>query len=244
MWVDRHRQEVEHHRAAQRAIREARQETADFFAELDEQYLERQINLAQRQAAAAEENKANEIAKARADREQIEGIYGTINANLEDIGGSMTQLAGTMIKHAISGADQSGEAYLAMLDAFLEATAIEYTLKGIGEIANAAIAFARQDYVAGPQHLIGAGLAFGVAAATGIGAAAIPSQPTGGGGSGGGAPATAQQAGGGGGGPVTQNVTIQLFAPQAVFTEAERGTILASGMRAARRELGPASVRT
>lgn len=211
------------------------------IASMREFFHERDVQLAERRAEIAEENKANSIARAESERAQVMETYQTLGAGVQNIGNSITDLAGQMIKLAVSGADKGGDAYLRLLDAFLESTAIEYTIKALGEGANAIAAYARYDYAAGTQHLIAAGLAAGVAAATGIGAAAInvPPAPAAGGGA-----ATAQQAGGGAGGQAgPTNITIQLFAPQAVFTEAERGQIIANGVRAARRESGPASVR-
>lgn len=156
------------------------------------------------------------------------------------VGASVTDFAGQMFKFLISGSDKSGDAFLGMLDAFLEATAIEYSIKALGEAANAIAAFARNDYVAGPQHLIAAGMAAGVAAATGIAGAAINVPSAGAGGS---APASAGQAATAGGGGGVTNISINLFAPNAVFTEAERGQMLTNSMRATRREFGPAATR-
>ncbi len=191
------------------------------------------------QRDAAKEKRHAEYELIVAEQQRISDITNNMWSSL---GGTVTDFAGQMAKFVISSSDKSGDAFLRMLDQFLEATAIEYSIKAIAEGANAAIAFASLNAPQGIAHLTAAGLAAGVAAATGIGAAAInvPSAPSGG--------SSAQPVQGAGsasgGGGMVQNLTVQLFAPQAVFTEAERGQLMASGIREARRQLGPGSART
>lgn len=153
------------------------------------------------------------------------------------LAGTVTSAAGDMISFLISGAEGGGDAFLAMLDSFLEATSTQYTIKALAEAAEAVAAAARYDFAAAGQHAAAAGLAAGVAAATGLASAAINVPQVGAASN---APAQAQpqqQAAG------PTNYTIQLYAPQAVFTEAERGQIIAGGLREARRQMGPGAVR-
>lgn len=151
-----------------------------------------------------------------------------------------TDAASKLFSFIQEGGELGSDAFLAMLDSFLEATAFQYTIKALAEAAEAIAAAARYDYAAAAQHGVAAAMAGAVATATGIAGAAItvPSTSAGGGAS------PAPVGAGDGGAPGGGNVTVNLFAPQAVFTEAERGQILASGLRQARRELGPAAVRT
>lgn len=157
------------------------------------------------------------------------------------VGGSVMDIAGQTTKFLIKGAEGGSDAFLAMLDSFLEATAIEYTIKALGEAANAVAAAARGDGAGAAQHAIAAGLAAGVAAATGLASAAIqtPSAATAGGGASSAQPQAQPQGQGGG----TTNVTVQLYAPNAVMTDAERGLFVQQSLRAARREYGPAGER-
>lgn len=150
---------------------------------------------------------------------------------------TVTAAAGDMFQFIVEGGDLGSDAFLSMLDSFLEATAIEYSIKALAEAANAVAAAARMDPAAA-AHATAAGLAAGVAAATGLASAAISVPDTGGSQT----PSQAQPAQqNDGGGPASFNVS--LFAPQAVFTEAERGQLLAHGFREARRQMGPGAVR-
>jgi hypothetical protein len=191
---------------------------------------------ARRQLAQFE---SNLDARQEAHRTAVDQSRATEQQSLRTVLDLTTDATGQMISFVQKGGQLGSEAFMAMLDSFLETTSIQYTIKALAEVAEAVMAAARYDYAAAGQHAAGAGLAAAVAAATGIAGAAIsvPSASTGAGPSP--APVGAGEGGNGGG-----NVTVNLFAPQAVFTEAERGQILASGLRAARRELGPAAVRT
>lgn len=159
------------------------------------------------------------------------------------IGGTVTQAAGDMFRFLISGAEGGSDAFLALLDSFLESTAVEYSIKALAEGANAVAAAARYDYAAAAQHGVAAGLAVAVAAATGIAGAAIqvpqPGQAAAGGGAGRGQIGAPSPGAGPGGG----NVTVNLFAPNTVMTQAEQGQLIGNLQRAARREFGAQSVR-
>lgn len=196
-----------------------------------EQRLEMQRQLEEKEQEEAERRKqrmADEDAAMLARQRELGAITGGM---WDSIGGTVKDAAGDMFKFLISGAEGGTDAFLALLDSFLEATSVEYTIKALGEVANAVAAAARQDYAAAAQHGVAAALAAGVAAATGLASAAISVPSTG---AGAGAPAQVG-AGAGAGGSVTQNVTVQLYAPQAVFTEAERGELMARGFREAER---------
>ena len=149
--------------------------------------------------------------------------------------GSMNQLVGQTISFLQEGGNLADEAFVVMLDSFLAATAVEYTIRALAEGGQALAAAARQDWVAAPVHATAAGVYAAVAALAGGAAAAIPNVPS--------QPAEQVQAAAPLGGGGTVNQTVNLFAPQAVFTESERGEIIANGMRALRRERGAGSAR-
>lgn len=154
-----------------------------------------------------------------------------------NLGGTVKSLMGDVFKFIIEGNLSSGDAFVAMLDQFLQATALEYSIKALAEAANAVAAAASYRYDAAAQHATAAGLYVGVAAATGIASAAIQSPAAGSGGSAG--SSASLPAGGAGGAPQGGgNVTINLYAPNAIMTEAERGQLLQSSIRAAEREYG------
>lgn len=187
----------------------------------------------------AEEERTSSIERVRQkledEAERIHQIEKEMWGGLTD---TVVSAASKMGKFLIEGAEGGGDAFLAMLDAFLEATAIEYAIKALGEAANAVSAAARYDMGAAAAHATAAGLAAGVAAATGLASAAISVPDTGAAQ----APSEAQPAPQNeAAGPASYNVS--LFAPQAVFTEAERGQLLAHGFREARRQMGAGAVR-
>lgn len=205
---------------------------AELDREIDREIAEesRAMDQEQREADAKKAEERTRLA-------QREKELAAITTNMWDsVGGAVTDAAGQMFRFVIEGAEGGSDAFLAMLDSFLEATSVEYTIKALAEVANAVAAAARQDYPAAAQHGIAAGLAAGVAAATGLASAAIsvPTSATSGGSS-----TPVSPAGPPGG---NTNVTIQLYAPQAVFTEAERAELLARGFREAER-VRPGSAR-
>jgi hypothetical protein len=197
------------------------------------------------------EQAANQLAdkeheqQAQAKREQDQKMLSELEKvrNIEkqmwgDLAGTVASAAGSMASFLIEGAEGGADAFVAMLDAFLEATAVEYTIKALAEAANAVAAIARYEPAAAAAHATAAGLAAGVAAATGLASAAISVPDTGGAQ----VPSEAQPAPQNeAAGPASYNVS--LFAPQAVFTEAERGQLLAHGFREARRQMGAGAVR-
>ncbi len=153
-----------------------------------------------------------------------------------DIGGSVTKAAGDMFRFVISGAEGGADAFLALLDSFLEATSVQYTIKALAEAAEAVSAAARYDYAAAAQHGVAAGMAVAVAAATGIGAAAIPNVPTTESGAAAGnqpvQPAPAAQ------GAPQAPMNVFLYAPNTVMTRTEQAQQLAAIERVGQRELG------
>lgn len=200
----------------------------------EEREAERQAEADRR---AAEQERLRLAQEAAAEEKRLAAITGSM---WSDIGGTAMSAAGDMFKFVIEGAEGGGDAFLAMLDSFLEATAVQYSIKALAEAMEAVGAAARYDYAAAAQHGVAAGMAVAVAAATGIGAAAIPNVPTtesGARSSGGGQADPTSLGAAGGSGPV--NISLALFAPQAVFTEAERGQLMGHGIREARRQFGP-----
>ncbi|MGE0400844.1 MAG: hypothetical protein AB7T06_29305 [Kofleriaceae bacterium] len=218
-------------------------ELVDFRIQLDNEAIDRQIEnrsrLAEKEAELRDQQKQSLIEKLDEEKQLQAEQSRNIEGQFDQLGGNVTSLVGDMVGQVIKGEDLSGEAFLRMLDSFLEATSVQYTIKALAETTEAIAAAARYDYAAAAQHGIAAGLAVAVAAATGIGAAAIPnaSAPSSGTGPSSG-PAALPPGGGRGGG----DVTINLFAPNAVMTEAERGQLLANGLRAAKREFGASAV--
>lgn len=161
---------------------------------------------------------------------------GSITSSMwSDIGGSVTSAAGDMFKFVVEGAEGGGDAFLAMLDSFLEATAVQYSIKALAHAMEAVGAAARYDYAAAAQHGIAAGMAVAVAAATGLASAAIPNAPTSSASAASNAPA--QPAPSAQGAP-SAPLTINLFSPNAVATKAEQAQQLAAIERVGRRELG------
>jgi hypothetical protein len=153
------------------------------------------------------------------------------------LGSTVTDAAGQMFKFVISGAEGGTEAFLALLDSFLESTAIQYAIKALAEGAEAVAAAARYDYAAAGQHAAAAALAAGVAIATGVAGAAIQT------------PSAAGAAGGGGRPPPVQpttgsaaaqggNFTVNIYSPNAVTTEREQAEMIAAIMRVGRRAGG------
>jgi len=137
------------------------------------------------------------------------------------------------------GGDLADEAYKAQLKSFLESTAIEYSIRALAEVGQAIASFASQDYSSGAQHIAAAAVYGAVAVATGVGSAAI-SVPAGASAEAGPEQVQSAAPAGGGGG---QNNTIYINAPQAIWTEAERGQVVSNGLRALRRERGTGSSR-
>lgn len=212
---------------------ENRRDRANRDRQQRQEAYEHEVELANQRRALYEQQTNERIEEANRWRDVNNEI---IQTSLNEV----MALSGQMVRQLIQASKLSGDAFMAQLDSFLEATAIEYTLKSLAEVANAVAAAARYDYAAAAQHGVAAALAGAVATATGVASIGIqtPSAATGGGGGPAQVGAGATPAGGDGG-----NVTVNLFAPQAVFTEAERGQIVAEGLRAARREGGPGAVR-
>lgn len=230
--AERRRIEQESNRIVNEAIRA--EEEADRSARmkmLEEERAERaRINAAEAKARAealAEQQKAD--ADALQKQRELAAITG---AMWESMGSTVTSAAGEMYKFLISGAEGGEDAFLALLDSFLEATSVEYTIKALAEVANAVAAAARQDYASAAQHGVAAGLAAGVAAATGLASAAI-SVPSAG--AEGGPARVGAGEGGAGGGATTINTTIQVYSPNAVYTKQEQGALIAGMVREAER---------
>lgn len=226
-----YRQELAQNAADERRVNA---DIAQGIRELEETERQRQ----QVREQLARNDQQRRLAELEAYNERQKELGAITSGMWDSIGGTVTDAAGQMFKFVIEGAEGGGDAFLAMLDQFLEATSIQYTIKALAEVAEAVAAAARYDYAAAAQHGIAAGLAAGVAAATGLASAAI-SVPTAATGGGAGAASPAAPAGPPGG---NTNVTIQLYAPQAVFTEAERAELLARGFREAER-VRPGSAR-
>lgn len=233
-----HQLEQERIDAEQRAndaIAQSRRELNQFLHDLDKQQAENREAIRLKNIQRGREEHDAQIAKAQETKARNEEL-GQITENAwTSVGGSLQNFLGQAFDFIQQGNEATGEGFLLLLDKFLEATASEYAIKAVAEAGEAIGAYARYDYSAGSQHLAAAGVYAAVAGLAGGAAAAIPSpsqaQPQ---------QVTPQQPLGTGGG---QNITLQLYAPQAVFTERERGEIFAGGVRAARRELGPGSAR-
>lgn len=221
------RLKAEHHAFEMAQLQESRQEEAAKARERAEQIAE-QGRLAELNTAKLQNQK-----DLNAEAAQItEGAWSAV-------GSSMTNFLGQAFTEIQKGNDATGEGFLRLLDAFLEATAIEYTLKALMEGGNAIAAAASYRYDSAVQHGVAAGIYGGVAALAG-GAGAAINVPTPSTGAAGQQQVQPAQGSGGAGG---QNISINLYSPNAVHTERERGEIMASGVRAARRELGPSGAR-
>lgn len=143
--------------------------------------------------------------------------------------------AGQMFRFLAEGAEGGTNAFVALLDKFLEATAIEYSIRALGEFAQAAASAASLDPVGAAAHAVAGGLAVAVAAATGIAGAAIQSAPPTVSAGGAASPRQpAQLPPDGGGTPFVVNI----YASATVFTEHERQQLLAQGAREVRRNSG------
>lgn len=158
------------------------------------------------------------------------------NAAWESVGNSTQQLLGDVFRELQKGSESTEDGFLRVLDAFLEAKAIEWGILAVAEGAAAVASFASYQEVQGVAHLeaaaqyaVAAGLAGGAGAAINVPAASSARA---------GAEPPPPGSGGAGGG----NLTVNLYAPNAVLTEAERGQILASGLREARRSYGNSAV--
>jgi len=190
-------------------------------------------------AAIAENDKAldAQTAAVAQARENQNALAEATTGAVMDVAGSMNNFIGQTIDFLQQGGDLASEAYLNMLDNFLESTAIEYTIRALAEAGQAIASFASQDYSSGAQHLAAAAVYGSVAVLAGAGAAAInvpaPQQ---------GAPQQVQSSTPLSNGGGQTNVT-NLYAPQAVFTETERAEIINGAQRAMRRERGTGSAR-
>lgn len=226
-WRSALEQREDAYRAHQLALRDMDAASTDWTAE----QFQRRVEL-HREALAIQ--RADQEAEAERMKE-----LGAITGQMWDsIGGTVTDAAGEMFRFVVEGAEGGGDAFLAMLDSFLEATAIQYTIKALAEGAEAVAAAARYDYAAAAQHGIAAGMAVAVAAATGLASAAISVPSTAGAAAGptpAGPPASA-----GAGGPT--NITIQIYSPNAVYTKQEQGELIAGMVREAER-MRPGSAR-
>ena len=151
---------------------------------------------------------------------------------VEGLLGPTVDMAGELFREMAKGADLTSEAFLNKLDAFLEATAIEYTIRAAAEAALAVASAASQDYSGAAQHGVASALAGAVATATGFASVGIQ---TGGGSTG--APAPVSQ---NAGQNTSQgnNFTVNLYSPHAINTERERGAMIERARRELRREMG------
>lgn len=229
---------AEEHEAQGNRLREL----YSFWQELDgqttEQILENRNRLHEKETELADRNKENIQARADQAKRDAADMGETTEGAFMAVGSSMQSFLGDVLSSIQEGNELTGEGFLRLLDRFLEATAIEYTLKALAEGGNAIAAAARYDYAAAAQHGVAAGIYGAVAALTGIAGAAISVPKA----SGAGGPAAVPQGAGGQGG--TTNYTIQIYSPNAVFTETERAQIIGHGMRELRRQHGPAAART
>lgn len=227
--------------AANQAIIDARTATTQFLNQLDDEHINRVLanrdRVREKELAHAEQQQAALLAKAENTKAQNEELAGITNAAWTSVGSSMQSFLGEAFAFIQKGNEATGEGFLRLLDGFLEATAVEYTIKAVAETGNAIAAFASYRYDQGAQHLAAAGTYAAVAALTGVAGAAInvpsaaASQPT--------QVQPNQPLGAGGGGNITQNI----YAQQAVWTERERAEIMASSFREARRSGGSGAAR-
>lgn len=217
-WKSALKQREDDYRAHQLALADMEAMGTDWTAE---QY-QRRVEL---HRAMLAQQQADQEAQA----ERLKELGRITDDAWSEIGGSVTDAAGQMFRFVIEGAEGGSDAFLAMLQSFLQATSVQYTIKALAEAAEAVAAAARYDAAAAAQHGIAAGMAAAVAAATGLGSAAISIPST----SAGAGPVPAGQGMGGGSGPT--NITVQLYSPNAVLTEAERGEMVARSLREAER---------
>lgn len=222
-------------------FQDAQRELADWWVELDNQTIDRILDNRDRVRRKEQEQrdafKRAEIAKAEDSKRRQEELSRITEGAWTSVGQSLQSALGDVFRLIQDGSEATGDGFLRLLDKLLESMAVEYAIKAVASTGEAVGAYARYDYSAGSQHASAAAIYAAVAAMAGGAGAAIttPSQSQAQA-----TPVTPQSSLGAGGG---QQVTVQLFAPQALFTERERGEILASGVRAARRELGPGAAR-
>lgn len=239
---------VDAERAAAEEIRRVREELAGWTRELEDRQAAYRVQVAQntarmqlnsfntalnQRAAAFRQERDDQAALAQRMEDDWKAFRGSV---VNEALAPVTALAGKVLQQLQAGSEMTGDAFVAMLDQFLEATAIEYSIKALGEFANAAAAAARQDWARVPLHLSAGGLAAGVAAATGIAGAAIQS-PAIPGGSGGGGGDVTQPSPASQGAPMAP-LTVNLYAHNAVWTRAEQGQTIREIERVTRREMG------
>lgn len=220
-----------------------RQQLLERLADAQQAYRDREYDREQEfqdRLAAAEAERAEQTRqnlKIRAERAQEESaeLAASVGGNIQDVSGSMNQLLGQTISFLQEGGDLASEQYTALLDSFLESTAIEYTIRALAEAGQAIAAAASQNYAGAVQHGAAAAVYGAVATLAGGASVAIPNVPTQQA-----QPVQPQQPLGGGG---TTNNTVNLYTSQAVFTERERGELVNRSQRALRRESGASAAR-
>ncbi len=238
------RQREDDFAAHQAAMRDMETAGTDWTAEEFQARLalHRDMLAARRDAerAAAQQAEREGTERARLQREETEKHNKLMGDVVSMSLAPVTDAAGKMFTFLAEGAEGGSDAFVALLDNFLETTAIQYTIKALAELAEMAAAAARQDWGAFAQHGVAAGMAAAVAAATGGAGAAIqaPAAPAGGAGASS-RPVTPQQPPQG----ATEPFVVNIYASGAVFTERERTQMIAAGIRETRRN-GSRRVRT
>jgi hypothetical protein len=230
---------VERERFAAMQINAYRNAIDDLDREHTEAQIERANELARARTRAHEQTHENAMRLAEAQADRSRALQRTAIDSSMAAMDSLHGFLGDVLGSIRDGNELTGQSFLRMLDAFLEATAIEYTIKALAEGGNAIAAAARYDYAAAAQHGVSAGIYAAVAGLTGIAGGAI-SVPSAGAGSSASAAPAGSAASSGGGGTVIHN-TVNLFSPNAVFTEAERGQLISRSQRQQQREFGMAA---
>src|SRR5690606_29861072 len=123
----------------------------------------------------------------------------------------VVDLAGEMFKFVAEGAEGGEDAFVRLLDQFLEATAVEYTIRALGQFAQAAAAAASLNPVQAAAHAAAGAMSLAVAAATGVAGAAIQPPPAPAIGGGGGGAQLEPSPGSGPQGPA--NITVNIMTP-------------------------------
>lgn len=227
---------------AENRLRDSREqlEMGDWIVRKTEEQtaaLERQRAQYAKNAEADAESKANLLARAQATKDHNEELAQITNDAWSSVGSSITGFMGDVFRYIAEGNELTGEGFLRLLDQFLTATATEYTVKSLIEVGETVAAYARYDYSAGSQHASAAALFGAVATLAGAGALAI-SPPSG---TQNGGPRNVEPAQGSAG--VSQSTTVVINSPNALWTQRERGELIAQSVREARRQGGPQAAR-
>lgn len=197
-------------------------------------------------ARALREKLAEADARQREEAEAaMAAARGSFDQMATSISGTFTGAISGAVDAWLSGAKSFEEAAADMVKGVLKALVSESIVQAIVETARGIAAVASYRYDAAALHFAAAGTwaAVGVAAGVVGGAIGAFGGASAGGASGGGASASQPSSAAPAPAPAA-GITINLYAPNAIMTEAERAQLIAGSLREGRRQLGVQAVRT